>query len=65
MRNYELTRVWEIDDKLFVANTIEDAIALWRDYSNSPISQPENVRSIASGTYLKKYDAVIKAQNVK
>ena len=28
MRNYELTRVWEIDDKLFVANTIEDAIAL-------------------------------------
>lgn len=63
MRNYELTRVWEIDDELFVADTIEDAIALWRDYSNG--SQPENVRSIASGTYPKNYDAVIKAQNVK
>lgn len=61
MRNYELTRVWEIDDKLFVADTIEDAIALWRDYSKSPIRQPENVRSIANGAYPKNYDAVIKA----
>lgn len=64
MGNYELTMVWEIDGKLFVAPSVEDAINLWREYmeSKSP-TEPTLIRAISNSSYIKNYDAVIKKQD--
>lgn len=32
MKGYDLTKVWDINSKLVVADTIEDAIKLYRIY---------------------------------
>ena len=63
MNGYTLTRVWQVDHKLVVAKTIEDAIALFKTYMGEDfISEPKNVRAIGSDNYLVDYDALIKEE---
>ena len=61
MNGWTLTRVWQVDKKLVVADTIEEAIALFKtrmgkDYRD----EPEEVKAIRSDSYVKEYDAIIK-----
>lgn len=66
MNGYTLTRVWEIDGQLVIADTIEEAIALYKtyigkDYYNEPIS----VKGVHSDSYpvsQMDYAAIIKEE---
>ena len=63
MNGWTLTRVWQVDHKLVVAKTIEDAIALFKVYMGKDlIGEPRNVRAIGSDNYLVDYDALIKEE---
>ncbi len=63
MNGWTLTRVWQVDHKLVVAETIEDAIALFKVYMGKDlIGEPRNVRAIGSDDYLVDYDALIKGE---
>ncbi len=60
MNEWTLTRVWQIDHKLVVAKTIEDAIALFKTYMGKDYRDgPRNVRAIGSDNYIVEYDALI------
>ena len=61
MNGYTLTRVWQVDHKLVVADTIEEAIALFKTYMGKDlIDEPRNVRAIGSDHYIVDYEALIK-----
>ena len=61
MNGYTYTRVWQVDHKLVVAKTIEDAIALFKTYMGENYKdEPINVRAIGSDNYVAAYDALIK-----
>lgn len=61
MNGYTYIRVWQVDHKLVVAKTIEDAIALFKTYMGKDYRDgPRNVRAIGSDNYIAEYDALIK-----
>lgn len=61
MDKWTYTRVWQIDHKLVVAKTIEEAIALFKTYMGEDYKdEPRNVRAIGSEHYIVEYDALIK-----
>lgn len=63
MNGWTLTRVWQVDHKLVVAKTIEDAIAIFKTYMGKDhYGEPRNVRAIGSDNYLVDYDAIIKEE---
>ncbi len=63
MNGYTLTRVWQVDHKLVVAKTIEDAIALFKTYMGEDFTrEPRNVRAIGSDNYMVDYDVLIKEE---
>lgn len=63
MNEWNLTRVWQVDHKLIVAKTIEDAIALFKTYVGKDyIGEPKNVRAIGTDNYLVDYNAIIKEE---
>ena len=61
MNGWNLTRVWQIDNKLVVAKTIEEAVALFKIYMGKEYTdEPELVRAIRSDNLTVDYDALIK-----
>lgn len=65
MEGYTYTRIWQIDDRLVVAKTPEDAISIMRKYKkNDTFYQPNNI--IAIGTEsggVFGYDALIEKKD--
>ena len=63
MIEWTLTRVWEIDNRLVVARTIEDAIELIKTYyKDDHFYEPREIRCVSAGQYPADYDALIKKQ---
>ena len=63
MDKWTLTRVWQIDYKLVVAKTIEDAIALFKTYMGEDYRiEPRNIRAIGSDNFMADYEALIKEE---
>lgn len=62
MNGYAFTKVWQVDHKLVVAPTIEDAIALFKTYMGKDYrDEPHNIRGISTDScVLADYDALIK-----
>ena len=62
MNGYKLTRVWDIDGQLFVAESIEKAIELYRTYmgQGNNLFEPAEIRGIAGRKVTMPYDAIIK-----
>ena len=62
MNGWKLTRVWQIDHKLVVAPTIEDAIAVFKTYMGKDYrDEPHDIRGIATDSIvLADYEALIK-----
>lgn len=55
----QFTRVWVIDKKLFVADTIEDAILAYRAYYKDCYIEPTIIRAIGNGAVCcEDFDAV-------
>lgn len=61
MNGYTVTRVWEIDSKLVVAPTIEEAIALYKTYMGKEYhDEPKNIWAVGNSDVCRNYDAIIK-----
>ena len=61
MNGWTLTKVWQIDHKLVVAKTIEDAIALFKIYMGKDYrDEPKHISAIGTDAMLRDYDALIK-----
>lgn len=62
MANFTTTRIWDIDGKFFIADTIEEAIALYKEYDNRD-SQPHQISAVHTNSTLSvdwDYIAVIR-----
>lgn len=65
MNGWTLTRVWQVDHKLVVAPTIEDAVALFKAYIGKDYSgEPYEVTAVRTSDYLSDYAAIIKKEEV-
>lgn len=63
MNGWTLTRVWQVDNTLVVAKTIEEAIALFKTYMGKELTgEPKNIRAIGSDNYIADYNALIKEE---
>lgn len=64
MKGYTYIKVWEIDSKLVVATTIEDAIALYKTYMGKEYhDEPKNIWAVGnSDCVCRNYDAIIKEE---
>lgn len=67
MNGYKTTRVWIVDNKLVVADTIEDAISLYKKYYNNHYattisSDITNVEAVGNASMLRDYEAIIKEE---
>ena len=61
MNGWTLTKVWQVDHKLVVAPTIEDALALFKMYMGKGRSgEPYEIKAIRTADYVADYDAIIK-----
>ena len=60
--NHKFTRVWKIDGHLVVADTVEDAVKLMRDYyAENSFYEPVSIEGVSAGGPLcSNYDALIK-----
>lgn len=59
MNGWTLTKVWLIDHKLVVADTIEEAIALFKKRIDNSFYEPKEIKAVSADVY-KDYDALIK-----
>ena len=57
MNGWTITKVWDIDGKLYVAPTIEDAIALYKLFVGD---EPREIKAVKGSYYASDYGAVIK-----
>lgn len=67
MKEWKLTRVWNIENQLVVAKTINEAIELWKVYVKTfggLNREPENVVAVSNGSIIKHYDALIKEEKL-
>lgn len=61
MNGWKLTKVWQVDHKLVVANTVEEAVALFKAYmGNDYRDEPREIRAISTNTMFREYNALIK-----
>ena len=61
MNGWDLTKVWQVDQKLVVAKTIEDAITLFKTYMGEDYrDEPKKVRAVGSDNFIVDYNALIK-----
>ena len=62
MNGWTITKVWEIDEHLIVAPTIEEAIALFKTYMGKDYrDEPKNITAIGnSSCCCRSYSAIIK-----
>lgn len=61
MNGYTLTRIWQVDHKLVIAKTIEDAIALFKTYMGKEYrDEPKHIKAVSIDSVLPDYNAIIK-----
>jgi hypothetical protein len=61
MNGWTVTRVWEIDEHLIVAPTIEEAVALFKTYMGKDYrDEPRNITAISNSVCCgRSYTALI------
>lgn len=60
MDSYKLTRVWNIDNKLVVASSVEEAIRLIKLYHQDDyFYEPCSITAVSNGHAVSDYDALI------
>lgn len=64
---YKYTRLYRINHKLVVADTLEEAIELYKSYSKEIISAPKDilaVKAIGDGQIPERYDVLIEDKSL-
>lgn len=64
MNRWTVTRVWEIDEHLIVAPTVEEAIALFKTYMGKDYrGEPSHIVAVSNSVcFGKSYTALIKEE---
>lgn len=64
MNGWTLTKVWQVDHKLVVADTIEEAVALFKAFmGNDYRDEPKEIRAISTNfPVFREYNALIKEE---
>ena len=60
--NYKYTKIWRVEHKLIIADTIEDAIEVYKAWCKE-FSYPEditNIKAIGDNQIPENFDALIK-----
>ena len=61
MNGWKLTRVWQVDHKLVVADTINEAVELYKAYMGKDYhDEPYSIQAISTDRALSDYNALIK-----
>lgn len=61
MNGWRLTKVWQVDHKLVVANTINEAVELFKAYMGKDYhDEPYSVQAISTDRTLSDFNALIK-----
>ena len=58
---YTFTRIWQINKRLVVANTVEDAISLYKTYTKDNFTDITNIVAIGDDNIPQNFLAIIKA----
>lgn len=59
MNGWRLTKVWQVDHKLVVADTINEAVELFKAYMGND-DEPLSIQAISTNMALSDYNALIK-----
>ena len=59
MNGWTITRVWQVDHKLVVADTISEAVELFKAYMGND-DEPLSIQVISTSSALSDYNALIK-----
>lgn len=63
MNGWKLTRVWQVDHKLVVANTIQEAVELYKAYMGKDyVDEPYSIQAISTDSALSDFSALIKEE---
>lgn len=62
MNGWTLTKVWQVDHKLVVADTINEAVELFKAYMENN-DEPLSIQAISTSRALTDYNALIKEEN--
>ena len=63
MNGWKFTRVWQVDHKLVVANTIQEAVELYKAYMGKDYAdEPYSIQAISTASALSDYNALIKEE---
>ena len=60
--NYKYTRIWRVEHKLIIADTIDEAIEVYRAWCGS-IGSPKditNIKAVGDSQIPENFDALIK-----
>ena len=61
MNGWRLTMVWQVDHKLVVADTIQEAVELFKSYMGKDYNdEPHSVRAISTDSALSDFYVLIK-----
>lgn len=63
MNGWKITRVWQVDHKLVVADTVNEAVALFKAYMGKNFNdEPYSIQAISSDHALSNFNALIKEE---
>lgn len=62
MNGWRLTKVWQVDHKLVIADTINEAVELFKAYMGND-DEPLSIQAISTNMALSDYNALIKEDN--
>lgn len=63
MNGWTLTKVWQVDHKLVVADTINEAVELFKAYMGNN-DEPSEVRSLGTSSAPCDHNALIKEEEI-
>lgn len=63
MNGWTITEVWDIDGKMVVGKTLEEALAIWRKYMGfSDLKEPRRIERMYIGSPILGNSAIIKEE---
>ena len=63
MNGWKLTKVWQVDHKLVVADTVNEAVELFKAYMGKDYpDEPDEIRCMGTSTALCDRNALIKEE---
>lgn len=63
MNGWKFTKVWQVDHKLVVADTINEAVELFKAYMGKDYAdEPYSIQAISTNRALSDFNALIKEE---